>query len=200
MAEVGRIRADIPSSCDPGDWPVVELAIRQHDVVAGWQLRALGINTGAIKHRVKVGRLHRIHLGVYAVGSPNLTIKGHWMAAVLAGGPDAVLSHRAAAALWDLRRPPTGPIDVTVPTRNGRKRRTIRIHRSGRLHPDDRTTRHNIPVTSLERTLLDYAEIETQQWFEYAFDEAERQELIDFRAIEATLAREPGPARKQTAA
>jgi Transcriptional regulator, AbiEi antitoxin len=77
------------------DHVLAALADRQHGVVAVWQLLAIGLGEGAIRYRAKVGRLHRIHHGVYAVGYRKLTRQGHRMAAVLAYGPDAVLSHRS---------------------------------------------------------------------------------------------------------
>ena len=86
----------------PVDLAIARLAERQHGVIGYPQLRALGLSRQVIHHRVRKGRLHRIHRGVYAVGYPKLTPKGHRMAAVLAYGPDAVLSHRSAAAHWGI--------------------------------------------------------------------------------------------------
>ena len=88
----------------PIDEVIAALAARQHGVVARAQLVALGLGHRAIDHRVACGRLHVVHHGVYAVGHRRLTRRGHWMAAVLAAGPGAMLSHRSAAALWDLHR------------------------------------------------------------------------------------------------
>jgi hypothetical protein len=68
-------------------------------VVSFAQLLGAGLTPSMIKRRVQAGRLHRIHRGVYAVGNPNLTREGHWMAAVLACGEGAVLSHGSAACL-----------------------------------------------------------------------------------------------------
>jgi predicted transcriptional regulator of viral defense system len=133
---------------------IAALAERQHGVVATWQLVALGLTHDGIGYRAQTGRLHRIHQGVYAVGHRKLTPNGHRMAAVLAYGPDAVLSHRSAAALWGFGHP-SYRIDVTTPhRRSGRK--AIRAHTSA-LHPEDRTTRDGIPVTSVARTILDLA-------------------------------------------
>lgn len=72
----------------------------QHGVLTRTQLLKLGISAKGVKHRVATGRLHPLAAGVYAVGRPGLTPHGRWMAAVLACGPDAVLSHRSAAELW----------------------------------------------------------------------------------------------------
>jgi very-short-patch-repair endonuclease len=114
------------------------------------------------------------------------------MAAVLASGPDAVLSHRAAIALWELRPPPSGPIDVTVPGRKRKGQGGIRIHNVRSLHPCDRTTVDGIPVTAVHRTLLDYAEVARFQQLRLALDAAERRELFDSYELERLYARAPG--------
>src|SRR5262245_29215002 len=105
------------------DWWIADLAALQHGVVARWQLAAAGLGRGAIEHRIAAGRLHRIHQGVYAVGHARLTERGRWTAAVLACGPTALLSHRSAVALWDLLPARSANVDVTVPSRAGRRRR-----------------------------------------------------------------------------
>src|SRR5690349_15355012 len=107
----------------PMDQAVAALAGRQWGVVTRAQLRELGLSDGGVAGRVRRGSLHPKHRGVYAVGHAVLGVRGHWMAAVLACGPSAVLSHATAAALWDLRRSDAGAIDVTVPGTGGRPRR-----------------------------------------------------------------------------
>lgn len=92
-----------------------ELAGRQHGVVARRQLLALGFNSREIEHRVSRGRLHLVMRGVYAVGWPRLTPKRRWMAAVLACGEEAMLSHRSAAALWEIGTERRGLVDISVP-------------------------------------------------------------------------------------
>jgi hypothetical protein len=82
--------------------------------------------------------------GIYAVGRRHLTATGWWMAAVLAAGPAAVLSHLAAASLWNIRPHKQIPLSVTVPTQIRRKRRGLVVYRSA-LPPQDRTHHHNIP-------------------------------------------------------
>jgi hypothetical protein len=114
---VGRPLPDIPTEIGPPlDARLAALAARQHGVVARWQLRALGLCDTAITERVAAGRLHRVHQGVYAVGHTVLSPRGRWMAAVLAGGPGAVLSHAAAGALWELRSSAATRIDITRPS------------------------------------------------------------------------------------
>jgi very-short-patch-repair endonuclease len=113
------------------------------------------------------------------------------MAAALAGGPGAVLSHRAAIALWDLRPIPSGPVDVTVVARS-RKQPGLRFHNVRRLRPEDTAAIDGIPVTALHRALLDYAEIARHQQLRLALDAADRRDLLDGRAFEALYARNPG--------
>ncbi|HEU5106054.1 MAG TPA: type IV toxin-antitoxin system AbiEi family antitoxin domain-containing protein [Solirubrobacterales bacterium] len=161
---------------DTRDAALAKIAARRHGVVAVEQLHELGIDKSAISRRLKLGRLHRIHRGVYAVGHRSLSLHGCFMAAVLACGPGAVLSHVSAVVLWELLKPFDGPVHVSVPTTSGRKKqRGIHLHRCSSLKPlaDPSpslsylqqeggrgrrvltTYRHNIPVTSVVRTLED---------------------------------------------
>jgi hypothetical protein len=110
------------------------------------QLLALGYTPRAIKHRIERGRVHPKWRGVYAVGRPQLTREGWWMAAVLACGPEAVLSHQSAA-LWRIRAPGGGAIHVTLPSSLTRRRPGIVIHRRSERSA---TTRNGIPVTTPE--------------------------------------------------
>jgi very-short-patch-repair endonuclease len=135
---------------------IAEIAARQHGVISAGQLQALGFSTSLTSKWVRAGRLHRVFRGVYAVGHAGLGNEGMWMAAVLSCGDGAVLSHRSAAYLWRILEPTTGPIEVSIPSANGRrKRRGIRQHRSPSL-PNGATTRRNgIAVTTPARTLAD---------------------------------------------
>jgi very-short-patch-repair endonuclease len=138
------------------DQVYARIAARQHGVVRYDQLRWAGLVPSAITRRVRTGRLHRLHRGVYAVGHTNLSREGRWIAAVFACGEGAVLSHGSAAALWRLS--PTCPplAHVTVPGTAGRRRRKgIVLHRSSTLSPRETALRRNIPVTTQERTLAD---------------------------------------------
>jgi very-short-patch-repair endonuclease len=113
------------------------------------------------------------------------------MAAVLACGPDAVLSHRAAAALHALRPAPSGDIDVTVPTHRAGLP-GIHVHSVRHLRPEDCTMVDGIPVTSLERTLLDYTQVAGEQQTRLAIEAAQRQDALDAGRYQAMLARNPG--------
>jgi very-short-patch-repair endonuclease len=135
----------------------LSLAERQHGVVSLAQLEALGVSERRARSWVERGRLQRIHRGVFALGDRVLRPEGHWMAAVLACGPAAVLSHFSAAALRDLRATAAALIDVTAPGRRGRSRRGIRIHSARALCADECGIVAGIPCTSVARTLLDLA-------------------------------------------
>src|SRR5919197_3640773 len=101
-------------SPQPMGQQVWALAKRQHGVVTRAQLLELGFSGQSIKHRVANGRLHPVWRGVYAVGRPQLTRHGRWMAAVLSCGPGAALSHGDAGALFEIRPPSRRPIEVSV--------------------------------------------------------------------------------------
>jgi very-short-patch-repair endonuclease/predicted transcriptional regulator of viral defense system len=165
---------------------VARLAERQHGVVARRQLDALGMSSSAIGRWAKQGRLRRIHHGVYAVGHRVLTVNGHRMAAVLAAGPGAVLSHASAAALWEIRPTSATRIDVSVRTPAGRaKRRGLRVHRVPTLRDDEITEHQGIRVTTPSRTLLDLAATLPHRALERALDELEVRELYDLTSLSA---------------
>jgi hypothetical protein len=109
------------------------LAREQHWVVTRAQLLELGLGSKAIRHRLRIGRLHPLMRGVYAVGRAEVDSHGRWMAAVLACGPFALLSHHSAAALLRIRKERPGPIDVVVPDHVARRRPGIRVHRRAGL-------------------------------------------------------------------
>jgi very-short-patch-repair endonuclease/predicted transcriptional regulator of viral defense system len=170
------------------DLGIARMAGAQHGVVRRRQLLAFGLSVAAIEHRVRAGRLHRIHQGVYAVGHPVLTVEGRWMAAVLAAGGDAVLSHASAAAAWELRPVGAGAIHVTVPGDPGRARRAgIRIHRSATLEPDEATCLRGIPITTPVRTVIDLAATLKGRPLEQALDRAEQRKLIDFAELHEAI-------------
>jgi predicted transcriptional regulator of viral defense system len=139
------------------------LALAQQGVVTLEQLEGLGLTAEAILKRVASGRLFRIHQRVFALTPGLMTERGTFMAAVLACGPDAVLSHRSAAYLWGLVDEWQTPIDVTAPSRRGRSPAGVGAHRDGSLWSVDKTVRLGIPCTSLARTLLDFAGV-GQEW------------------------------------
>jgi very-short-patch-repair endonuclease len=160
---------------------IAVLADAQYGVVARAQLRDAGLTDAGVARRVRDGRLRRVHRGVYAVGHRALTVEGRWMAAVLAGGPGAVLSHASAAAAWDLRRTSSRVIDVSVPTRAGRERRAgLRLHRSATLTSRDVAEIRCVPVTSVARTIIDLSDKLKGRALEHVVDLADQRGLIDF--------------------
>lgn len=162
-----------------------------HDGVASLgELEALGLGADAVDKRSRNGRLHRVHRGVFSL-SPSLTSRGRARAAVLACGDAAVLSHRSAAHLQGLFRAAPQRIDVTLPTRAGRRKRPgITIHRSA-ITSAEITTDGCLPVTSLARTLLDLAEVVPHRILIAAIDRAEDLRLLDLRDVRAALDAHP---------
>jgi very-short-patch-repair endonuclease len=164
-----------------GTGQIAQFAARQHGVVAAWQLHAIGLSDDQVALRAEVGWLHQLHRGVYAVGHRRLTEHGRWSAAVLACGPGAVLSHHSAAALWRLRPArDDAVVDVTIPTRAGRRRRRgIAVHRPRSFVAGETMVHEDIPVTAPARTLLDLAAVLPRRAVERAIDEAARLRLCN---------------------
>jgi len=168
---------------------IVRLAERQHGVIARGQLLALGLGASTVKHRVGHGRLHPMHRGVYALGHRRLSVHGRFMAAVLAAGPGAVLSHRSAAELWGIRASASQRVEVSAPTRR-RAGRGVRAHLAS-LANDELTELEEIPVTTASRTLLDLAAVLDGQRLERALREAEFRRLGDATSLTVLLKRHP---------
>ncbi len=166
------------------------MAAGQHGVVGRSQLLELGMRPGGIDAWVARERLHVVHRSVYGIGHEPLTGHGRLMAAVLASGAQAVISHRTAAWLWDILPDHRSTIDVTT-ARHRRGQRGIMLHRS-RLDEVDRAAIEGIPVTSLARTLLDVAEVIPPRQLARAVEEAERRQLFDLTAVRDVIARGAG--------
>lgn len=164
-------------------------AWRQHGQIATWQLTELGVGRTAIWRRVADRRLFEIHRGAYSLVPQPLPVRARWMAAVLAYGPRALLSHRAAGALMDLTAP-GGRIHVTVPGCKRRRRPGIAFHDHD-VEPFERTVIDSIPVTSLARTLLDLAGTERPLVLRRAYERAERLRLLDLSQIAAVIEAHP---------
>lgn len=171
---------------------IAELAGRQHGRVGRTQLRDLGLTLRQIRTRRERGWLREEHPGVYAVGHQAPSRLGGQMAAVLSCGDDGFLSHWAAKGVWELRRVPRGvPIDVTVPGRQLRPRRGVRMHRSS-LPFADRTVTHGLPVTTPARTIVDLAAVASPYEVGRAFEEGRRRGLATAEAVEDVLCRRRG--------
>lgn len=165
---------------------------RQQGVAGLAQLVALGIGGTALRKRAQAGRLHRLYRAVYALTPPSLLpLNGRYLAAVLACGPGAALSHRSAADLLGLRKTDRAPIDVIVPGRTARRHDGIDIHRSTTLTAADTTIVDGIPVTTVARTALDLATVVRRRAVERALDQAEMLQVFDLNALRDQLDRNP---------
>lgn len=184
------------SQSRPIDALIAELAERQHGVVARRQLIELGLGEGAIDRRLRLGRMHRLHSGVYTIGHRLVSRQGRWLGAVLACGPGVVLSHRSAAALWGIRGPWSGSIEVASP-RSTRSRPGIRRHAVS-LPGDEVTVECAIPVTTVPRTLFDLASVLPIDGVEKAMREAEYLRLYDRLSLHDLLVRRRGCRGAQT--
>jgi very-short-patch-repair endonuclease/predicted transcriptional regulator of viral defense system len=165
------------------------LAGEQHGVVARRQLLELGFTKTQITGRVQRGHLHAVHRGVYSVGHRVLGVEGRWMAAALAGGPGAALSHRSAAELWQLVPRSGRSIEVTRAS-GWRAPFGVLIHR-GNLPADETCILEGIPSTSMPRTILDLAAVVSTRQLEQAINEAEVRGLTDRLSVPDLLERYP---------
>ncbi|MGZ6641283.1 MAG: DUF559 domain-containing protein [Solirubrobacteraceae bacterium] len=171
--------------------PLLALVDAQWGVVARGQLRALGLSDGTVTSWLRTRRLRPLHRGVYAVGHDALRAEGRWLAAVLACGPGAMLSHRSAAALLDLLPYASATIHVTAP-RSRHQQRGIRLHRARSLDALDTTTVRGIPTTAVPRTALDLAATEPPHRTERLLAQADRLGIYDGRALDDVIARNNG--------
>jgi hypothetical protein len=168
------------------------LAKRQHGVVSIRQLvTLLGYSASAIDRATHAGRLHRIHRGVYSVGHTSLSRHGKCLAAVLACGPNALLSHRSAAWLLGISSGSPAPFAVTAPVPR-KSRPPIELHHSRILTGEDRAVEEGIPVTSLPRTLLDVAATTRFERLRRMVERSEELGIFDLGPIESLLARSGG--------
>lgn len=175
------------------DHLIAQAAAPRGGVITRPRLRSLGLTDDEIDYRVRTGRLHRVRRGVYLVGHPHLCGHAHRWAALLACGRGAVLSHRSAAAEWDMLRTPATVVYVTVPSHAGRaRRRGIRVARSTTLRPAVVAERNGLPVTSVARTLLDVAATESHRTLEMAVEGADAAGVFDLADIHRLAPRGTG--------
>ena len=169
---------------------ILALARRQQGAIAARQLVAVSVSRDVVRHRVSTGWLVRRYRGVYLVG-PLRTPLTESMAAALALGDGALLSHYPAAVLWGLRPPAAWPMEVTVIGRDARGPDGITVHRVTDLHRADRATRDQVPVTSPARTLLDLATQVTQRDLDRATNEARVHGLVTDLSLNEQFQRFP---------
>jgi very-short-patch-repair endonuclease len=169
---------------------IADLAKRQHGVVSRRQLLDLGMGRTAVDGRLARGSLHQVYRGVYVVGYRRISRKGRWMAAVLACGPGAVLSHGAAGCLWGFLSPGFDRIEVTCPVGRRTRRAGIKCHEAN-LAADEITEIDGIPVTSVFRTLFDLAGDLKPRQFERAWKEVKVKRLTDRVPMAELIDRHP---------
>jgi very-short-patch-repair endonuclease len=173
------------------------LARRQCGVISLKQLQSAGLTYAQVRRLLERGLLIRLHQGVYAVGQlPQLT-KGYLVAALLAGGPDAFLSHRTAAAVYGLREVSIARIDVTVPGSKRRSRGTLRFHRT--TQQPTIKTRNGLRVSSLPDMLIELAPHQTRQELDRLITQSVRKNLLDLQEMERALNGQPGAAKLRKA-
>jgi very-short-patch-repair endonuclease len=184
------------------DLGLARLAERQHGVVSTTQLLGeVGFSRRGVARAVEAGRLHRVHRAVYAVGRPGLSDHGICMAAVLACGTGALLSHHSAAWLWGIARWSPAPIHVTTPMRR-RPHPPLRVHHSTVITVEDRDCVEGIPVAALPRVLLDMAASVGERVLLGLIKRSEEERLFDLAPLDALFARcgnHPGRGRLEAA-
>ena len=167
------------------------IAGTQHGRITYPQLRAAGADRGRIERWLRDGLLRRVHKGVYAIGHVAPSDDADWMAAVLAGGPGSVLSHRCVAHALGVVRGQPPPLEITVPTLDHRRRPGIIIHRVATLDPRDTSILRGIPITTVPRTLLDIAPSTPPEALARACHEAWIKHRTRPEHVEACIARNP---------
>lgn len=171
---------------------IAALAVKQHGVVCRPQLLALGVPSATIARSVVDGRLHEIRRGVYAVGHLNLTREGRWMAALLAAGEDAALSHVAAARFNGVDSTKgVGPIHITIPRHRHSAPPGVVIHRPCKLDRRDLLIRSRIPATTATRTIFDLATMLSPEDLRERFERAEYLETLDYARLRALISESP---------
>jgi Protein of unknown function (DUF559) len=169
------------------------LAERQHGVVATWQALSAGVSETIVQGRREGGLLVPLHQGVYALGHQRLTREGQWMAAVLACGPGAVLSHFDAGCLWGMCGS-YGPIEVLRQSGGfyPKGHRGVKLHQTRRLHPYEVTMESGIPVAARERGLLDLAGRTDSKRLERIVVQAYKSGRLDWRRLNRIITRRRG--------
>ena len=173
------------------DLVVAWIAERQLGLITAAQLQCAGVGRGSIEWRLANGLLHRVFRGAYLVGHAVRAPGAIELAAVLAVGEGTFVSHRSAAALWGIAKPPAGHVEVTVAGRDCRSRDGLTVHAVERLSSEDHGHRSGIPVTSPPRTVIDYAATANASETERAIAEAYANKLTDERRILAAADRAP---------
>jgi len=173
------------------DRALAEIGARQHGTISRRQALAIGFSPSAIGRMLAAGRLREVHAGVYAIGPHELSAVGYQFAALLAIGPDPLLSHQTSASKQDLVRA-SSIVHVSISTRVQRRLAGVVVHRPRRIDPEDRVRIDGLPMTGLPRTLLDLAEVLRIGQLESAIEAADRSGRLDVVAIQGVVERYRG--------
>lgn len=173
---------------------LAELAAGQDGLLTRPQLLEAGLSESAIGRRLAAGRLHLLAPGVYALGHTALPARGRERAALLACGPDAVLSHRSAAKRWELHGYDGARLELTTVRAGMRAPAGVLLHRTTRLSPEEVTELDGIALTSPCRTLADLAAVVSRRSLERAMERADALALLDVPSVLRSSAHRPGAA------
>ena len=173
---------------------IASIAARNWSVLSVEELKACGLTHDGIWVRVRNGRLHPLHHGVYAVGHAHVPLEGCFLAAVKACGEDAWLSRVAAGAHWELLRWDFRFPEVVVLGRRAPEHPQIHAYETSHLPPEDVVIHKGVPVTSPLRTLLDLAGVLEHKALRRAVREAQARGLVDLAELARRL-HGPGPRR-----
>jgi predicted transcriptional regulator of viral defense system len=169
------------------DTLVAAAAANAMGVLSREELRSCGLTDEGIKVRLRTGRLHRLHRGVYAVGHTAVTREASWLAAVKACGPHAVLSHSSSAMLFGFLRWEDRLPDVTIPAAAKCLMKGIRVHRTRSLLPRDVLRHRGVPTTSAARTIFDLAATSNDIALRRMMSRAQAMRLTNRRALAQQL-------------
>ncbi len=176
---------------EPFDAAVSRVAKEQHRNITRRQLISIGLAPNAIRHRVNTGRLHRTRFpGVYAVGTPAITPHERAYGAILACGPNAVLSHASAMVLHGIWHRWEEPFEITI-TKGDRRPKGVTFHRSRTMHRNDIKRQYGIPVTSPARTFYDIEPRLTDDQLMRTMNRALHDHILRKDALNELLARLP---------
>lgn len=188
-----RASRGFASQRDPIDALIARIAGEQERLITLAQLYALGLSHDQIRRRVQRGLLHVLHRGVFIVGPPNITPKGHLKGALLTLGATSFLTHRTSIAIQGLRSIDTRNIHVTVVADHTPKRPGLIIHRtSSEPHRHEIRSRFGLRYSSLARALIEVAPQETPEELTRLITEGIHRNLVDFRSIQEAIARHKG--------
>ncbi len=178
------------SQSEPVDAKIARIAARQFGLITLVQLFALGLTYTEVRRRVQKGRLFPLHRGVFAVGRPDVAPRGHLRAALLTVTNDAFLTHRTSLAVQGLRTIDTRNIELTVIADHTPNRPGLIIHRTATApHKHEVRNRFGLRYSSLGRALIEVSTREPPAELMRLITQGIRKNLVDLKAIEATLAR-----------